>query len=164
MRGEGGKPLGAAGWAARAAANRASADAVAAGKLPKLGGAIPSIVRALSQALQLADAAAKTLSPDTPGEDALIDEGEGAVTRVARRNASEAAADALDMLEADVSAIRELGMMFLVPEAVAQVSAACVVLSAGRGAPKMTDDLSWEVTRTHLVRKTRLFAPFYTRK
>jgi hypothetical protein len=86
------------------------------------------------------------------------------VTRVARRNASEAAADALDMLEADVSAIRELGMMFLVPEAVAQVSAACVVLSAGRGAPKMTDDLSWEVTRTHLVRKTRLFAPFYTRK
>ena len=150
MRGTGGKPLGAAGWAARAAANRASAAAATAAKAPRVGGAIIATVRVLSDALKLADAAAATLGG---GEDC------GNHTTSQSRYASKTAAvaaDALAILETDMAAINELGMMISVPEAVAQVSAACVVLSAGRGAPKMTDDLSWAVTRTHLENSSAL--------
>ena len=104
----------------------------------------------LSDALKLADAAAATLGG---GEDC------GNHTTSQSRYASKTAAvaaDALAILETDMAAINELGMMISVPEAVAQVSAACVVLSAGRGAPKMTDDLSWAVTRTHLENSSAL--------
>jgi hypothetical protein len=146
LRGTRGKPLGAAGWAARAAANKAAAAAATAAKAPRIAGTIIATTRVLSDALQLADAAVATLSgseqcDDRPG---LI------------RKTKAVAADALAMLETDTAAISELGLMSSVPEAVAQVAAACVILSAGRGAPKMTDDLSWGVTRTHLQNSSAL--------
>ena len=150
LRGTGGKPLGAAGWAARAAANRASAAAATAAKEPRVGGTIIATVRVLSDALKLADAAAAMLGGEEDSNGHTTGQ-----SRYASKTAA-VAADALAILETDAAAINELGMMISVPEAVAQVSAACVILSAGRGAPKMTDDLSWAVTRTHLEHSSAL--------
>ena len=53
------------------------------------------------------------------------------------------------MLELDKSSLWELSSKPSVPEAVAQVAAACVVLCAGK-APGMADDLSWSETAEHL--------------
>jgi hypothetical protein len=150
LRGAGGKPLGAAGWAARAAANKAAAAAASAAKAPRVGGTIIATIRILSQALRLADAAVVMLGSSEQCDNHTNDQPKH-VSKTAV-----VAADALAMLETDAAAMSELGLMVSVPEAVAQVSAACVILSAGRGAPKMTDDLSWGVTRTHLENSSTL--------